>query len=207
MITLKEFMEVVDYRITEGSTYGWQCFGSHAYCLDSWVGGNDGHTISVIFDTKDQTVYQAEAHDYQQRRAYRLTHPDYVELRKKESQERNVDDREAWDDIRFVELESVDDFLEKAQAIASGEDYDTRVSIPVDIPDDVLFTLMKDAHQKDITLNQLFENILTDAIDRAKFTAALDSFDDSMDFDENHDEDHDEDHVPATVTKRHKKKD
>jgi hypothetical protein len=47
MITLKEWMEVVDYRITEGSGYSWQCFGANAYCLDSWDGDQDGHSLSI----------------------------------------------------------------------------------------------------------------------------------------------------------------
>ena len=52
MITLKEWMEIVDYRITEGSGYQWQCYGPNAYCLDSWNGEQDGHSLSIIFDTK-----------------------------------------------------------------------------------------------------------------------------------------------------------
>jgi hypothetical protein len=37
-------MEVTDYRITEGSTYQWHCYGNNAYALDSWNGDQDGHT-------------------------------------------------------------------------------------------------------------------------------------------------------------------
>lgn len=199
MITLKDFMEVVNYRITEGSNYGWSCFGYDSYCLDSWNGDNDnGYTISVVFDTQTQTVYQAEAHDYQRQRSYRLTHPDYVKYRQDEAQHHGVDDSEAWDDVKFVDLESADDFLEKARAIVAGEDYDTRVSIPVDIPDDVLFVLMKDAHDKDITLNQLFEKILLDAIDRAKVVVSANESNDDVGCDE--------DDNTVTVVRRVKKK-
>ena len=41
MITLKEWMELVDYRITEGSDYCWSCYGPDAYSLDSWNGDQD----------------------------------------------------------------------------------------------------------------------------------------------------------------------
>jgi hypothetical protein len=34
MISLKEWMELVDYRITEGSDYGWNCYGHDAHMLD-----------------------------------------------------------------------------------------------------------------------------------------------------------------------------
>jgi hypothetical protein len=72
MITLKEWMEVVDYRITEGSAYSWQCFGANAYCLDSWDGDQDGHSLSITFDQKTQTVYEVQIHDYRNQRAYRM---------------------------------------------------------------------------------------------------------------------------------------
>lgn len=56
MITLKEFMELVDYRITEGSDYMWSCYGPNAHRLDSWNGDHDGHSVSIIFDTQSQNV-------------------------------------------------------------------------------------------------------------------------------------------------------
>ena len=41
MITLKEWMELVDYRVTEGSDYGWNCYGPNVHMLDSWNGDQD----------------------------------------------------------------------------------------------------------------------------------------------------------------------
>lgn len=38
--------------------------------------------------------------------------------------------------------------------------------ILIDIPNDVLFQLMLTAHQQDITLNRLVENILRETIDK-----------------------------------------
>jgi hypothetical protein len=35
---MKEYMELIDYKITEGGTYGWQCYGPNSYILDSWNG-------------------------------------------------------------------------------------------------------------------------------------------------------------------------
>lgn len=166
MITLKEFMETVNYRITEGGEYGWQCFGSTAYSLSSWNGDHDGWSFNVVFDTEYQTVYVVEACDYARNRAYRLIHPDCVEDYREEAKERNVPENEAWDDVNYVDLESVEDFLEKARAIVAGEDYDTRVIIPLNLSDDVLFALMQQAHEADITLNQHFENIIKQEIRR-----------------------------------------
>ncbi len=172
MITLKQFMEAVDYRITEGSPYGWQCFGPNAYTLDSWNGEQDGHTVSIIFDTRDQTVYQAMAYDYSRERAYRMTNPDFKAEFDAECEDRDVLDQ-AWelDDgtpVKYVDLDVVEDFLEKASAIVNYEDYDTRVQVPVEFSDEELLTYMKMAHERDITFNHFVELALRAAIDDAK---------------------------------------
>ena len=170
MITMKEWMELVGYRITEGSDYMWQCYGSNAYALDSWNGEQDGHSFTVIFDTKDQTVYEVQAHDYVHDRAYRMINEDFQKKNKKEARRRDVDKNNAWDDVNYVDIEVDDDFIQKCLAIQAGEDYDTRVSVPMDFSDEELLTYMKLAHEQDITFNQLVERALREAIDRAGIT-------------------------------------
>jgi len=83
--------------------------------------------------------------------------------------------KQAWDDVNYIDLDVDEDFLEKAKSIVNGEDYDTRVSIPLDLPDDVLFELMKKAHEKDMTLNQLVEEALQIAIDEFKLRENIDN--------------------------------
>jgi hypothetical protein len=165
MITVKEFMEICDYKITEGSEYCWQCFGPNAYRLDSWNQEQDGHTVSIIFDTRTHVVYEATAYDYQRNRAYRLINPDFKLAHDNEATERDVDINQAWDDVNYVDLDVVDDFIQKAVAIVNDEDYDTRVSVPVDFTDEELLTYMKMAHDRDMTFNQFVEQALRAAID------------------------------------------
>ena len=167
MLTLKEWMEIVDYRITEGSTYGWQCFGHNVYQLDSWNGDLDGHSFTITFVTKTQEVYQVEAHDFRNDRAYRMINPDYALAHATETTTRGVSD-EAWEDVNYVDLEADDDFMQKALAIAAGEDYDTRVSIPIDFTDEELLKYMKLAHDRDMTFNQFIEEALRAAIEEHK---------------------------------------
>ena len=166
MITLKEWMELVDYRITEGGDYGWQCYGHDAHMLDSWNGDQDGHSFSVIFDTKTQVVYEAQAHDYVNNRAYRLVNPEFKAAHDQEADQRDVNLDEAWDDVHYTDLDVVDDFIQKGLAIRDGEDYDTRVQVQVEFSDDELLTYMKIAHDRDITFNELVEIALQDAIDQ-----------------------------------------
>ena len=168
MITLKEWMEIVDYKITEGSDFGWNCYGSNVHMLDSWNGEQDGHSFTVIFDTKTQTVYEVQAHDYVHNRAYRMINEDYRKKAKKEARKRDVNKDMAWDDVDYVDLEVDDDFFQKCLSIKAGEDYDTRVSVPLELDDDLMFDLMKRAHEKDVTLNKMVEALLQDAIDNAE---------------------------------------
>ena len=165
MITIKEWMELVDYRITEGSTYGWQCYGTDVYQLDSWNGEQDGYSFSIIFDTKDQTVYEVQAHDYVHNRAYRMINSDFSADMQDEADHRGINKDEAWDEVNYIDLDVDDDFFQKALAIKAGEDYDTRVSFPIDIPDHELLQYMKMAHEKDMTFNQFVEQALRHAID------------------------------------------
>lgn len=156
MITLKQWMEVTNYRITEGSDYN--AYGG-AYALTSWNGNQDGYSMEIIFDQKTQTVYEVQACDYKHNRAYRLINPAH--------QQASRDDA-AWDDTRWTDLEADDDWIEKAQAIEAGEDYDTRVTVPLDLDEHEMFTLMKLAHERDVTLNQLVEQALREAMGLAR---------------------------------------
>lgn len=166
MITLKEWMELVDYRITEGSNYCWKCYGDNAYTLDSWNGDHEGHSFSIVFDTKTQTVYEVQAHDYVHNRAYRLINPEFKSIHDAESKDRGVLENQAWDDVNYVDLDVDDDFFQKGLAIREGEDYDTRVQIEVNFDDAELLEYMKIAHDRDITFNELVEIALQEAIDQ-----------------------------------------
>lgn len=159
MITLKEWMELTDYRITEGSDYFCDRYGPNAYSLDSWNGIQDGFSFTVIFDTKTQQVYEVQAHDYLHNRAYRMFAEGYAAP---------LDDDQAWDDLKYVTLDVDDDFIQKSLAIRAGEDYDTRVSIPVDFSDDELLKYMTMAHERDMTFNQFIEEALRHAIEEVK---------------------------------------
>ena len=170
MISIKEWMELVDYKITEGDTYGWQCYGPNAYQLNSWNGvhGVGGYSFSIVFSTKSQKVYEVSMCDYTNDRAYRMINPKFQEKHRKEAESRNVNLNEAWDDVDYVELDVVDDFIQKALAIRAGEDYDTRVQVEVDFSDEELLQYMKLAHQRDMTFNEFVEEALRHAIEEVE---------------------------------------
>jgi hypothetical protein len=167
MITIKEWMELTDCKITEGSDYGWDCYGPYSYTLDSWNGvhGKGGYSFSIVFSTKSQKVYEVSMCDYTNNRAYRMINPKFQKKHAREAEIRNVNLNEAWDEINYIDLDVDDDFIQKALAIRAGEDYDTRVQVPVDFSDEDLLKYMKMAHDRDMTFNEFIEEALRHALE------------------------------------------
>ena len=161
MITIEEFLNTVGYRITGGSEYQWQCYGKLAQTIDS---DGPNHSLSVVFDRDDQLVYEVTVCDYVNNRAYRMIDPDFKSGHDQEAADRNVSADQAWDDVNYTDLETAEDWLAKAGAIVNGQSYDTRIIVPLEMSDDEQLRLMTMAHEQDITLNQLVERILTEAI-------------------------------------------
>jgi hypothetical protein len=184
MITLKQFLEAIEFKITEGSDYGWNCYGPNARYLDSYK--EDHYSISAIFDSQNQFVYAIELWDYQNHREYRWQHSDYKEAFIDESRDREIDPTESLDDSKFIDLEVVEDILEKISAVIAGEEYDDRVKVPVDFSDQELLQYMKMAHERDMTFNEFVETALRAAIDEIKLRKELDDiqFDDNSVSDE-----------------------
>jgi len=165
MITIEEFLNTVGHRISGGSEYQWNCFGQDARYLDSEFQGR--YSASIVFDAQTQVVYEATVCDYEANRAYRWTRPDFKSAHDAEVKRRNIVDQ-AWDEVGYTDLDVAEDFLTKTRAIVNGESYDTRITVPLEMSDDEMLRLMTMAHEQDITLNQLVEQILTRAIEQCR---------------------------------------
>ena len=161
MIELKDWMTAVGHRITDGCQYGWACYGPHARVMDS-ESLMSRNTCTVVFDTVTQVVYELNACDEDAGRVYRLIHPNYRDAYHQEAQSRGVDEY----DIKCIDLETVQDMLEKTTAIINNRPYDERIVVPLELPDDVLLVLFKMAHEQDITMNQLVIQILLGAVEQ-----------------------------------------
>lgn len=170
MITLKDYLEAVNYRITGGSEHTWDCFGHNSRYLDS--NDREDHTgkysMVCIFDAETQVVYVVEAWDYVNDRVYRWVNPEHESAYRKAHTEHNVDYKEASDEKTYIDLDVAEDMLEKINAIVNNLDYDERVKVPVDFSDEELLQYMKLAHEMDITFNELVERALREAIDEHK---------------------------------------
>lgn len=153
---LQQVNELLDYHITSGSEYLWDCFPNARY-MDY---ESDHAHVSILFSIYTQEVYCAEVNDTNLNYAYRWINPDYKDDMIEEARTKGVDPDIAWDDVKWYDLETEEDFLDKALAIFNGEEFDTRIQVPLELDDDMLLKLCQEAHKRDITLNQLVEDIL-----------------------------------------------
>jgi hypothetical protein len=106
-----------------------------------------------------------------------MINEDFQKKAKKEARKRDVSRDQAWDDVDYVDLEVDDDFIQKCLSIKTGEDYDTRVSVPLELEDEEMFELMKMAHEQDITLNQFVEQLLRRVIEEDVLRKELEDLD------------------------------
>lgn len=166
MIDIKTAMEIGQYKVSGGSEYCWKCFGPNARYMDFELGLHE-KSFSIVFDTVTQTVYEATVCDYVKQNCYRIINPDYVEQYQYEANSRNVNYKQAYDDIDYIDLCVDKDFIEKATAIINDLPYDERVIITIDLPDDMVYSLMKEAHELDITFNEFIAKILQDEIEKS----------------------------------------
>ena len=174
---LAQINEAMNHQITGGSEYQWQCFPDARF-LD--YESEHAH-VSILYSTVDQIVYQADASikrevwpdDKRFDKPYRWTNPIFKDAYINEAKERNIDPDQAWDDTKWIELETDEDFLEKAKAMFNGDYWDTRIIVPVDLDDDTILKLSMEAHKRDITLNKMVEIVLQEAINHHRVNETL----------------------------------
>lgn len=169
---LSQVNESLNHQITGGSEYQWDCYGFNVRYLDY---ESEYAHASVLFDTLTQEVYEANVTSKDESiKPYRWLNPKTKQKYLDEAERRGIDPYNAWDDINWVDLETEDDFLSKAECIFDGEEFDERVTMPLELDKDEIFRLMELAHQRDITLNQLVEDILWDVINTHKKVETFD---------------------------------
>lgn len=165
-ITLQDYMKAINYQVTSGSEFEWHCFGENVHQLES-ADRDDNHatyTACVVFDKSTQVVYELQAWDYLKNCTYRWIAPKFVETYKEEYAVHKLPFDIALDNEKFIDLDVVEDILEKITAIVAGEEYDARVQIPIDFSDAELLLFALEAHKRDITLNQFINDALIEKL-------------------------------------------
>lgn len=157
MLTIKQWMEICNYKITEGGDYspGY----TRIYSLESWNGDQNGYSLFIGFDPDSQEVYTAEVHDYKNSRSYRLINTKFSE---------HFTDNEAYEDVDFIDLEVDEDWIEKATAIFAGKEYDQGIIIPLNFTDAELLPIFKRAHEANMSFNDFINLALASTLAQLK---------------------------------------
>ena len=165
IIYLEQFTLAGGYAISEGAAFLYTCFGPRARFLNLET-PNEASDISCVFDTQTLRVFEItfSVND----RAYRWIDPEFTAAYQQECKAHQANFFQAYDDVDYIDCEVAEDLLEKITSFQRDGTFDPRVMVPLDLPDDVLFLLMKMAHQQDLTLNQLAERFLFQAIQKAE---------------------------------------
>ena len=167
---LSDLNEAFDHRISGGDEYLWHCYPNGRFLEYK----SDYAWVSAIFNTETQEVYEVtvsiDTSTWEPDvRPYRWLNPEFKDAHDAEAKERNIDPSVAWDDVKWVDLETPEDFFEKASAIFNGDDsFDTRVQIGLDLSNDDLLKVALMAHERDITFNQMVEVMLRSVMDEHK---------------------------------------
>jgi len=162
MITLQQFLPVIKYKITGGSNFLWDCFGSDVYTIDSWVEGH--YEASVTFNPSTQEAFEVTVFDEVNERQYRWINPSFVDAFNAEHAKRGID--ETGFGFKYTTIDVNYDMLEKLEGIVNKTEYDTRVVIQVDMSDEDFLTFAKAAHERDISFNQFVEVAIKAAIEK-----------------------------------------
>jgi hypothetical protein len=106
---LNEFLSVSNSQVCGGSDYLWNCYPNARY-MD--IADIDGAEIgSCVFNTNTQEVYEAEAYVYNDDIAFRWQNAAYTNAYFEESNKRELDPDNAYDDVQFTDIDDEQDFL------------------------------------------------------------------------------------------------
>ena len=168
---LADVNEKLNHRIVSGSEYTWNCY-TNARFLEY---ESDYAHVSVVFNHTNQEVYEIEVSVKREAwdedmRPYRWLNPDTKDFMIDEAKKKKVKWKNAWDDVKWIDLDLEQDFFEKAIAIFNGKEFDKRVQMEVDLDDETILKLAIEAHKRDITINKYIEEVLQQFIDKEKLS-------------------------------------
>jgi len=151
MFTLKNFLDLVENNCTvERFPIDLQCYGPHTSIYSAYV-VNDYECCAAV---NDLGIRELNLYDYKNNRSYRWTVPEVEPLRNAEFLLAGIDPNICDGDQEFIDIIVIEDMIEKMTAICAGEEYDTRITVPLEISDDEFILIARAAHELDITINE-----------------------------------------------------
>ena len=108
-------------RVSGGDPYLWQCYGPNANFMEFRT--NDGKGYShCVYDTKTYDVYFVYVEIPETEKCWQWNNPSHFQEYLRESELRKVDPYEAWDEVKWMPIETEDGILNMLKAIGEGEE-------------------------------------------------------------------------------------
>lgn len=172
---INQVMAAANWCALSGSVYYWDCFGPNVRILTfekNQTDGsapvyNDNEVADVVYSTTTGQVYKLSVYNQpkfdgdENTWAYTWIDPEVKNQYIAECRQRNVVPFVVWESFVAALVETEDDILQKLHDQVNMRKVDHCIQVPLKLSDKEWYSLMRMAHEKDITLNQLVENTLT----------------------------------------------
>ena len=159
MFTLKNFLDLVEDNCTvERFPTDLLCYGANTSIYSAYV-KDDYECCAAV---NDLGIRELNLYDYKNARNYRWTVPEVEPLRAAEFLLAGIDPDICDGDQEFIDLIMIEDMIEKMTAICAGQEYDTRITIPLELSDEEFILIARAAHKLDVTINEYMVQAVKD---------------------------------------------
>lgn len=113
---LNEVLNAANGQVCGGSEFQWKCFGPNARFLEL-ADINGEEVCNIVFDSKDQTVYEIEAYVNEDMLVYKWIDPHYLQALKDECVSRDIAFNDAYDEVEYTFIDTDVEILDLVHKI------------------------------------------------------------------------------------------
>lgn len=108
-MNIDELIKLLNYAITEGGTFGWDCYGENSRYLDF---EKDDIHLSAVFDQNTQELYEVDVYDGNSDsiNSFKWINEKYLDAYNIEIQKRNINEK---DDIIKVSYDKIVEIIQQ----------------------------------------------------------------------------------------------
>lgn len=156
---IQTIFETVGYRIEQSNPFLYQCFGMNNPRIYDFV-NIDEETSGNFTADESGKVYEVIAEIPEIGVCYRWIDKEFRESAVRETLNRGLDPTIAWDDIKFIEIDSEENILLKVKAICNKIHFNDLGLHPTEISDSFFIKVAKMAAERDITFNEMVKLLI-----------------------------------------------
>lgn len=155
MVRLEDVMKVACYNVCEGSDFLPSCYGVGLKLFEFAAVDEDEEAVSCIFDPKTQIVHEITfiAGDV----PVKWVSPEF-RVKNSESKTKDGSRDFAWEGVPWTDMQDLQEILGLINDYYKGYENE---QLLISVTPEIELALFKLAHRKDMTVNQVVEDILT----------------------------------------------